>query len=262
MSKDSVRPFITPEGAFVFTLSSNGYKFLTLNLVMHLRALKVPWKLCVVCADAASFTFFRSQGVSCIRAVSTLPDFGTDVSPFGSKQFQILNLNKLNLLSTFSADPTIRFGIYMDGDIVPYSDFLPDILTRLQAPGAAPLYLQCDEQSRVACTGTPSCPNGCTGFVAWSHGVDPALFTVKGEEAMALWKKCPEDQVFVNTMMKTRGIPVMTLPRELYPNGAFASLFYEGSLRKQTTMLLHYNYLVGAAKHRKIKNNGDWILPY
>jgi hypothetical protein len=62
--------------------------------------------------------------------------------------------------------------------------------------------------------------------------------------------------------MKTLGIPVATLPRDLYPNGAFASLFGEGSLRKRGTLLLHYNYIVGAAKQRKIKNNGDWLLPY
>jgi len=259
MSKDSISPFITPEGAFVFTLSSNGYKFLTLNLAMHLKALKVPWKLCVVCADPASFTFFRSHGVSCIRATSTLPDFGPDLSPIGSKNFQTLNLKKLELLAKFSADPAIRFGIYMDGDIVPYSDFLPDILARLQSPGAAPLYLQCDEQTRVDCSGNPGCPNGCTGFLAW-HRVNPSIFTVGGQET--IWKRHPEDQVFVNTMMQKLNMPVMTLPRDLYPNGSFASLFYDGSLRKRTAKLLHYNYLVGSSKQRKIKNNADWILPY
>jgi hypothetical protein len=260
MLNGSIDPFLV-DGAFVFTLSSNGYKFLTLNLVMHLRALKVPWKLCIICADAPSFTFFRNEGIPCLRTTSALPDFGTEVSPIGSRNFQTLNSKKLELLAGFSANPAIRYGIYMDGDIVPYSDFLPDILQRLQAPGAPSLYLQCDEQTRVGCTGTPSCPNGCTGFLAWSHGIDSRIFSVGGK-ALKVWSAHPEDQVFVNTTMKTLGIPVITLPRDLYPNGAFASLFGEGSLRKRDAFLLHYNYIVGAAKQRKIKNNGDWLLPY
>jgi len=114
----------------------------------------------------------------------------------------------------------------------------------------------------VDCSGNPGCSNGCTGFIAWSHGVDPRIFTLKGEEALKVWKAKPEDQAFVNTMMHSIGMPVRTLPRNLYPNGSFASLFYDGSLRKRDAFLLHYNYMVGVAKQRKIKNNGDWILPY
>lgn len=262
MVQGSLSPFITPEGAFIFTLSNNGYKFLTLNLVMHLRELKVPWTLCVICADTASFKFFRGQNVPCIRTSTPLPDFGIEVSPFGTKHFQTLNFKKLQLLEKFSNDPAIRFGIYMDGDIIPYSNFLPDILQRLQAPDASPIYLQCDENTRVDCSGNPGCPNGCTGFIAWSYGVDTRIFAVIGEEGLSIWKKRPEDQVYVNTMMNTLGILVKTLPRNLYPNGSFASLFYNGSLRKKDAFILHYNYLVGAAKQRKIKNNGDWILPY
>lgn len=260
MVQGSITPFITPEGAFVFTLSSNGYKFLTLNLAMHLQALKVPWKLCVICADSASMAFFRGQGVSCLRAATTLPDFGADVSPIGSKNFQALNLKKLELLAKFSSDPAIRYGIYMDGDIVPYSDFLPDILQRLQAPAAPPIYLQCDERTRVDCSGNPGCENGCTGFIAWSHGLDSRIFQV--EQERSLWRQHPEDQAYVNAMMGRMGMPVMTLPRNLYPNGSFASLFNEGSLRKRDAYLLHYNYLVGASKQKKIKNNGDWMPPY
>ena len=258
MLADPITPFLSPEGAFVFTLTNNGYKYLTYNLFTHLREIKVPWKLAVICADNGSFRFFRSMGVPCLRFQTPLPEFGPDVSPFGTKHFQTLNLKKLELLGNFSTNPAIRHGVYLDGDIAVYSDFLPDIVSRLSAPPAPNLYLQCDEQTRVDCTGTPGCPNGCTGFIAWSYGVDPRIFTVD----MAIWKEKPEDQVYVNTMMKKLGIPVTTLPRNLYPNGSFASLFNVGSLRKRDAHILHYNYLVGAAKRKKMMNNGDWLLQY
>ena len=253
----SVDSFLTPDGAFVFTLTSNGYKFMTLNLLTHLRRIKVPWKLCIVCADSGSYSFFRKEGIPCIRCDTPLPDFGTEASPFGTKQFQTLNLKKLELLHSFSATPAIRYGVYMDGDIAVYSDFLPDIISRFQAPGSS-IYLQCDERTRVDCSGNPGCLNGCTGFLAWRHGVDTSIFKVDRE----LWKSRPEDQMFVNTMMGRLGIPVVTLPRSLYPNGAFASLYGNGSARKSETHLLHYNYLVGASKQKKMKNNGDWLIPY
>ena len=261
MLQDSITPFLTSEGALVFTLTSNGYKFLTYNLVKHLQDIKAPWKLCVICADIGSFHFFRGFGIPCIRMKNTLQDFGTEVSPFGTKHFQTLNLKKLELLSHFSSDPAVRFGIYMDGDIVVYSNFLPDILDRLSHPAAPKLYLQCDEQTRVDCVGNPSCPNACSGFLAWSHGVDSRIFTVN-DETRDLWKSKPEDQVFINAMLQRLNIPAMTLPRNLYPNGSFVSLYNNGSLRKRDSFLLHYNYLVGAAKKTKIRNNGDWVIPY
>jgi len=254
----SITPFLTPEGAFVFTLTNNGYKRMTFNLITHLRRAKVPWKLCVICADMSSYRFFKGQDVPCIRS-APLPEFGPDMSVFGTKHFQTLNLKKLELLAKFAADPAVKVGIYMDGDIAVYSDFLPDILARFQAPAAPRLLIQCDEQTRVDCIGT-SCPKGCTGFLAWSHGLSVEPFTVASDPL--LWKTVPEDQPFVNAMLRRLEIPFETLPRSLYPNGSFVSLYGKGSAKKDTTFLLHYNYLVGRSKEQKMKNNGDWSIPY
>ena len=257
MLSEPITPFLSPEAALVFTLTSNGYKYLTYNLHMHLRSAKVPWNLCIICADASSFRFFRGMGVHCIRLRNPLPEFGTDVSLFGSKNFQTLNLKKLELLFHFSSDPAIRYGVYLDGDIAAYSDFLPDILARLNSPASPNIYLQCDEQTRVDCSGNP-CANACTGFLAWSHGLDTRIFALDRDT----WLSRPEDQIYVNTMLKRYNIPFKTLPRNLYPNGSFASLYNNGSLRKESTYILHYNYLVGASKKKKMMNNGDWVIPY
>jgi len=257
----SIIPFLTTGGAFVFTLTNNGYKRMTLNLVHHYRKLKAPWKLCVICADLNSYRFFKTENVDCLRLLNALPETGPDPSPFGTRQFQTLNLIKLQLLSKFSSNPSVKYGIYIDSDIALYSDFLPDILERLNGCPSQ-ILLQCDEQSRVDCSGNPSCPNGCTGFLAWSHGLPSQVFTVEGIEATTVWKSAPEDQIFVNTMLRKLDIPVITLPRNLYPNGSFTSLYTKTSSKKATTHLLHYNYLVGAAKEIKMKNNGDWLIPY
>lgn len=249
----TLEKFITPTGSFVFTLTSNGYKLLTLNLVRQLQALNVPWTLCIICADKESYLFFSREGIPCRRVETPLANFGAQLSPFGSKQFQTLNRMKLALLSECIENSAINVGVYLDGDIAMYRDFLPDIEERLVS--GSPFLFQCDEQSRKDCSG--ACPNFCTGFIAWRKGASAEPFTLSAADK-ELWEKTPEDQVFVNTKMRALGHSFSSLPRALYPNGMFASL----TGIKDTAFLLHYNYLVGAMKQKKMKANGDWIIPY
>lgn len=252
---------MTPEGTLVWTLTSNGYKFLTLNLVEHLRRAKVPWRLCVICADAASYSFFQREGIPCRKLLSLVPDTGvTQPSLFGSRTFQVFNRKKLEILADLTALERVRVGVYLDSDIVVYRDFLPDLLSRLAASPTGLLF-QCDEQTRVDCSRTSGC--GCTGFLAWRHGAaPPELFQIRGEEAIALWKRDMADQPFVNGMCALRGVALETLPRDLYPNGMFASQFRGATPAKEKAFLLHYNWIVGESKRLRMKNNEDWLLPY
>jgi len=255
----SIGQFITPDKAIVCTLTSNGYKFLTLNLVRLLQKAGVPWKLCIVCTDKASYRFFRQESIPCLLMDSPLPDSQPKITPFGCRAFQQLNLKKLELLAELCASEA-DYIVYMDGDIAVYADFLPDLVQRLAAESAAPILLQCDEQSRADCSGAP-CPNACTGFIAWRRADVPApLFQVAGQGP--LWRQCPEDQVFVNHRLRELAIPFQTLPRDKYPNGQFASLYGKDTAQKGSTFILHYNWRVGETKRQSMLANGDWIIPY
>jgi hypothetical protein len=262
MATGSVQPFLTREGTLVFTLTSNGYKLLTWNLVTMLRGLRVPWKLCVVCADAASYRFFRQEGVPCLQLRMTLPEYGPNVVPFGTRQFQALNRKKLELLAWVAGQPEVRQAIYIDGDIAVYADFVEDIETRLAAAGAPQILFQCDEQTRLDCSGGAVCPNRCTGCFAWRAPLDPATFQIQGAELERVWRDRPEDQPFVGHMVQLFGLQVGTLPRNLYPNGMYASLFGRDSPLKRGAKLLHYNWMVGGMKQKRMAANGDWLLPY
>jgi hypothetical protein len=265
-SKEEAVKCITPAGTLVCTLTSNGYKFYTLNLVRHLQELRVPWRLAVFCTDAASATVLRREGIPCIRlqgAPRGLDVAATGPAPFGSRQFQLMNRRKLDMLAGVAGLEQAKQIIYIDGDIAVYRDFVPDIEARL---AAAPdtVHMQCDESTRVDCSGT-ACPNRCTGFFAWSREGAPAMRDVLrlgGAEAEAIWRERPEDQPFVNKRLASAGVPVLSLPRGLYPNGAYASMLKKGGIMREVAMLLHYNYLVGDAKKGKMRANGDWLLPY
>jgi hypothetical protein len=251
----NVKHFIN-NGTLVFTLTSNGYKYFTLNLVENLKRANISWKLCIICADKDSYQFFRRQTIPAILATTLIDGSGPNISPFGSRQFQRLNRLKLELLSSLVSFPEVVKGVYMDGDIAVYNDFLPDILSRLDEGG---LYFQCDEGSRDPCSGDTNCVNVCTGLIAWSHGVSPTLFSVPNHPD--LWKKQQEDQVFVNARLRDEGTAFKTLPRDLYPNGQFLRLYSPDSELKRVAKLLHYNYTVGMDKQRRMKQNGDWLSP-
>ena len=105
------------KGTLVWTLTTSGYKYLTLNLYRHLEKTGCPWKLAIVCADRDSYVFFQGQGISCILYAGSRIAHPS-LLLFGSKPFEEINLIKLALLNTFANTPEIQRCIYMDGDIV------------------------------------------------------------------------------------------------------------------------------------------------
>ena len=249
-------PFIK-DGFLAWTLTSNGYKYLTWNMTLHWRKAVPEVPLLVVCADKASYYFLSREGVRCVL-LDAVTDYGTQIVPFGSKQFSRLNRVKLRLLKLFAEDSAIQQCLYLDGDIIVYKDIVTDIKERLSE---ASFVMQCDEKQQECSSQTAriQCPNVCTGLIAWNHGIDTRLFTVNDE---VLWNNKPEDQVWVNTMIQTLQIPVTPLSRSLYPNGARASLTKNTPELSEKAICLHYNYRVGDSKKVDMKRFGDWVLPY
>lgn len=242
------------DGWLFWTLSSNGYKFLTLNLLTMWRQTGMP-PLLVICADKPSLSFFRREGFTAVPAPTMLPDFGPEPVPITARRFQPLNRLKLDILAAIAADPTIQHSVYLDGDIAVYRNFATDMATRLQE---APLWFQCDEREKE-CSGTP-CPSACTGLISFKHGVNPAIFTV---DDAALWTAgSSQDQPYVNARLAALQIPYSVLPRELYPNGARAAYTHADPERRAAAFLLHYNWRVGASKRADMKRYGDWFIPY
>ena len=240
------------DGLLAWTLTSNGYKFLTWNLVlMWNKVCSVP--LCIVCADRESFSFLQREGISCVMWDTSLVNFGPQIVPFGSRQFVMLNRLKLTLLNLFAKDENIKQCLYLDGDIAVYKDIVSGIRSNLSE---ANFWAQCDEQGHE-CSGV--CPNFCTGLLAWNHGADLDVFKITD---MDVWKQKPEDQVWVNYSAKLAGLSVSILPRDLYPNGARASLTKNTPELNEKAICLHYNYRVGDSKKADMKRFGDWQLIY
>jgi hypothetical protein len=244
------------DGFFAWTLTNNGYKYITWNLAESWKRAGCSARLCVVCADKPSYQFLTREGVSCVLMETLLPDFGTQVVPFGSKQFSQLNRIKLKLLHTFAQNPEIQQCLYLDGDIAVYKDIVADIRAKL---AVAQFWAPCDEQPAECTRGDGPCKNVCTGFLAWNHGADKGCFEITDS---AVWQANPEDQLWVNYSVKERGIEVSVLPRDEYPNGARLTLTKQTPDLREKAMCLHYNYRVGESKIYDMKRFRDWLLVY
>ena len=239
------------DGRLCWTLTSNGYKYLTWNFYKSWSKAHPEQPLLILCADTSVHLFFRREGVPAVLAKGRLPDYGPAIVQFGSSNFKTLNALKLQLLADFAKDSAIETCVYLDGDIVVYRPFLADIFTRLQEH---PLWFQCDEQTRE-CTGfdATGCPHVCTGLIAFRHGIDARIFQLTAQD-QALWVKGSEqDQPYVNARIREFGIVAKTLPVADYPNGIRMT-------QRSGAALLHYNYLVGNQKVGMMKRNGDWFV--
>lgn len=241
------------QGTLVWTMTTNGYKYLTLNLLKSIERLKVPWRLVVVAGDKESYIFFKREGYATLQIPNAGHTNETQISRWGSPSFQKYNSIKLFVLNSFAKNSAVKTCIYIDGDIVVFKDFVPDILNRLQAEPNT-ILMQCDEKEPKGCA-EEGCPNCCTGFIAWSHGADQGVFD---NSDRTRWAEHADDQFWVNREFRERKIAHTTLPRELYPNGAYIPLIRT----MPEAYLLHFNHRVGNAKIAEIKKLGEWLIPY
>jgi hypothetical protein len=235
------------DGCLCWTLTSNGYKYLTWNFYKTWVRVHPGQPLLILCADAAAHMFFRREGVPAEMVKRRLPDYGPNIVQFGSENFKTLNALKLELLAEMASTPQIESCIYFDGDIVLYKPCLADLKGRLQEH---PLWFQCDEQTHI-CTNANGCPNACTGLIVFRHGIDARIFQLTDQPLWARWAE--QDQPYVNARILEFSVAIRSLPVDVYPNGFRMT-------QRAGAVLLHYNYLIGNQKVGMMKRNGDWFV--
>ena len=244
------------EDTLVWTMTTNGYKYFTLNLVESLKKCGIKWKLMIVCVDKESYNFMLSMNVP---AIYIKPDVtvlvGTEPSQFGSNTFMTFNKIKLDLLEKIrvEAPDSVKYITYMDGDIIVFKDFVPHIKQKFVDLSNNVLLFQNDDLYGVPNTRA----NGCTGFFTLKRTkLEKSPFLV---DNINLWKETREDQVWVNKKIVEYNIPFNYLERDLFPNGPYVK---NGAWRKSDPYLIHYNYIIGSDKKNFMKRLKHWFIIY
>jgi len=250
----------------VFTVTSNGYKFMTWNLWLHCKRICVPWQLLIVCLDKESHRFF--QTIANIPSV-LLPSVDlqlrgdtTKVSSYGSGDFNRVTREKLSVY-TWMLEKEFTYYLYLDSDIVLFKDPMSYLQTILSPENY--LWFQCDEhgEGEYTCKGSGLCTNICTGVIAFykdESTKSKLMSMVKHNDT--LWKTCKDnnDQEYIQKTIALESIPFRTLDRQLFPNGLFLGKDHWRTL--DAPHLLHFNFIVGGNKERVIKSKGFWLVPY
>ena len=259
MDSSQVAKFVSKEGSLTWTMTTNGYKTYTLNLVSWLRDVaKVPWKLCVICCDRESWDFFRREGVPCVLYSEKMEGGQTSLSVFGSASFARLNAKKLAILDWVeqNADELgIRKSLYLDGDIVVAADPWPT-LHEIAKEKNCSLLFQCD--CNHAEEHDTECKCICSGCIYRNHegGRPLSLYKFDAEQ----WKAAEyQDQPYIANRLKLLDLPFYTLPRPLFGNGGWQK---GGAWKEKPWILLHYNYRVGNSKKSAMVSAGHWRISY
>jgi hypothetical protein len=240
----------------VFTVTSNGYKYLTWNLWLLVAKLGT-WKLCILCLDKESFDFFnRMANIPSRLFLMNGPQI-QHITPttYGSTAFKRMNRMKIDALCGLSQRTDIETLVYLDSDIAVFKDPLPYLKSRLEEQS---LWFQCDENSEaLACSDINRCGNPCTGLIAMrldetTRPVFKNLYSIDSET----WKTAVTDQDYIFNRLKQLQVGYKTLERGMFPNGVFINKYKESD-----PYLLHFNYMVGTQKQAVMKRKGCWLVP-
>lgn len=258
MKVEDLQGFIK-DGRLAWTMTTNYYKFYTMNMIASLREVaKVSWPLCVICCDDESFLFFRREGISCIAWKRGEQKGQKGIAAFGTQEFMKWNRIKIDILRWFcenSLTAGITKSLYVDGDIVFQRDPWP-VLEDEWAGSSPALLFQCDCANDNEHSG---CGNICSGVIACFHTRFDASKLYEMDEA--LWKEVnKQDQPYIGRRLVNLEIPYKNLSRRLFGNG-----HWQKSLKWKddpTWILLHYNFRVGDTKKQAMKSYGHWRIPY
>ena len=239
----------------IWTMTTNGYKYITYNLYESLKRAKVSWKLMIICVDRESQKFLQTMNVPCVyyKSLSSV-QVSTQPSQFGSDTFMIFNKIKLDLMELIRKEvpESVKYITYLDGDIVVFKDFMPYIKKQFNESNSILLF-QNDDLYDVVNTRA----NGCTGF--FSFKVQPLEKSPFLIDNLALWKEIREDQVWVNNKLLEYKLEFDYLKRSLFPNGTYLK---EERWKKCDPYMIHYNHIVGNTKITMMKKNNHWYLIY
>lgn len=238
----------------IWTMTSNGYKYLTYNLYLSLKKANMNQKLLIICVDKESHMFFRTMNVPSILFKPNQPVLpGSQPSQFGSDTFMNYNKMKLEIAEDIRVkiDDSAKYIIYMDGDIVVFRDFIPYMKEQFEKLETIFLF-QCDDLYD-----SPNRTQCCTGFFAHKNiPLEKSPYAIYDNK---LWKEIREDQPWVNKHIRMYNIPFDYLERSLFPNGVYIK---DERWKQNNPYLLHFNHLVGNAKITTMKRLKMWYHTY
>jgi len=253
-----LKPFLSDDGHIVATCINSGYFDYLQNMHENMKRTNVPWTLCTVCMDAEAYRKCVEHGIPAIELKSNNVHYGdSELQVYSSwndanwNKITFMKLNAIQWLLSFSA---VKSMTYTDSDIHIYRDYMPYLRGIMFDDLNTDLWIQSDHNSiKFEEHGWAL----CSGFFHLRNVPLVRRLFEYGEEDVQKYK-FNSDQEHLVAQIRKYQVPFKQLDRALFPNGVFIGRVAPNVLER--AFLIHYNYLVGADKKKKMAQNGHWYL--
>lgn len=240
---NSVKMEINGEDMLYVSVLNYGYLMYIMNMLKSLSKWGIDKKILLVCLDKESFNFLSRKGYKTICLDTKITEFSKFDS--GKRYLTICFFKWFAISQLLDTGANILFT---DGDIVYLKNPLSEIK---KLNGMIDIWIQNDTRSEN------SMNNLCTGFFyVKSNESTRQQFQVASDDQKRLFFNGSGDQLYFNMYMKPN-LLCSVLPLNEYPNGAY---FYMTHQLQPSTILVHFNWVIGHEKLAKMKQVGLWIL--
>jgi hypothetical protein len=236
----------------IITLTNDGYKHLTDNLLISLKKLGIEKSLKIYCIGNESYTYFKNK--YCFNEVvqvdvtdSYLNNWveykaAQSTDEIGKKLWASITSYKIYIIHN-----ELILGndiIFIDGDIVFEKDPFKYMLDCLEPE--TELLIQNDHQENLT-------PNMCTGFF-WMKSNENTINITNYDTILKNIDSFQNDQQYIRRF--SRQINHKYLDLGLFPNGKY----YRDNYNNIDPYIIHFNYDVSDYKIKRMKSFNKWYL--
>ena len=251
LTLDNLNPCLLDDDKTVITTVTNyGYLLYTLNMLKSLTAFDLDKKILIVCIDRKGSNILKKLGYNVFCIDDEQKDLGK-FCPWNTKGYDKICYLKLELIySVLSLNKNI---LLIDGDLVFLKNPLDDIKWWIKEE-YIDVHVQNDSLENLNTT------NLCTGYMLIkSNDKMINLYDCVSEKGRKKYLECAfdnNDQSYFNKFVKPYcTFQALTLMK--YPNG---QAFYNQPSRKESAVLIHFNWVHGHIKMAKMKEHKMWLL--
>jgi hypothetical protein len=252
IESDILSCILEDDKTVIATITNYGYLLYTLNMLKSLKTFGLDKKVLVVCIDKKGTNILKNLGynVLYLNELEDHKDLGK-FCPWNTKGYDKICYLKLELIySILSLNKNI---LLIDGDIVFLKDPLPDIKWWNEEI-SIDVHIQNDSLENHNTT------NLCTGYMLIKSNKKMInLYDCISDNGKKKYLECAfdnNDQSYFNKFVKPHcNVQALTLRK--YPNG---NAFYNDITRKDSAVLIHFNWVHGHIKMAKMKEHKMWLL--
>jgi predicted O-methyltransferase YrrM len=236
----------------IITLTNDGYKYLTENLLISMTKLGIEKSLKIYCIGNESYSYFKNKyyfnDVEQVDANDSYLNNWIEYKATQSKdeigKKQWASITSYKIYAIHNELISGNDVIFIDGDIVFEKDPFKYMLDSLEPD--TELLIQNDHQDAEH-------PNMCTGFF-WMKSNENTIDITNFETITKNIDSFQNDQQYIRRFSKS--IKHKYLDLDKFPNGKY----YRDNCKNIEPYIIHFNYDVSDYKIKRMKQFNKWYL--